>query len=44
MGSFVPLRPKSSSRRDPRAFLPTTREEMHARGWDELDILIVNAG
>ena len=42
MGSFVPLRPKSSSRRDPRAFLPTTREEMHARGWDELDILIVN--
>jgi len=24
------------------AFLPTTREEMQARGWDELDILIVN--
>src|SRR3954469_13520696 len=23
------------------AFLPTTREEMHARGWDELDVLIV---
>ena len=23
------------------AFLPTTREEMDARGWDELDILIV---
>ena len=23
------------------AFLPTTREEMRARGWDELDILIV---
>ena len=22
-------------------FLPTTREEMQARGWDELDILIV---
>ena len=24
-----------------RAFLPTTREEMSARGWDELDVLIV---
>ncbi len=28
--------------RDLTAFLPTTREEMRARGWDELDILIVN--
>jgi uncharacterized radical SAM protein YgiQ len=27
--------------RDPKAFLPTTREEMLARGWDQLDILIV---
>jgi len=27
---------------DLRAFLPTTREEMEARGWDELDVLIVN--
>src|SRR5688572_3173394 len=42
MGSFVPIRPKGAPRRDPRAFLPTTREEMRARGWDELDILIVN--
>jgi len=25
-----------------RAFLPTTREEMSARGWDALDILLVN--
>ncbi len=25
-----------------RAFLPTTREEMAARGWDQLDILIIN--
>ena len=25
-----------------RRFLPTTREEMEARGWEELDILIVN--
>lgn len=24
------------------AFLPTTRQEMKARGWDELDVLIVN--
>ena len=27
--------------RDLQAFLPTTREEMAARGWDELDALIV---
>jgi uncharacterized radical SAM protein YgiQ len=26
---------------DRTSFLPTTRDEMHARGWDELDILIV---
>ncbi len=26
---------------EPAAFLPTTREEMRARGWDELDVLIV---
>jgi len=26
---------------DGRAFLPTTRDEMNARGWDDLDILIV---
>ena len=28
--------------RDLRRFLPTTREEMEARGWDAIDILIVN--
>src|SRR5512134_162822 len=27
--------------RELRAFLPTTREEMDARGWDALDVLIV---
>jgi uncharacterized radical SAM protein YgiQ len=32
---------RGGSARDLRAFLPTTREEMHARGWDELDVLIV---
>ena len=32
----------TSSPRDLRRFLPTTREEMEARGWDALDILIVN--
>jgi uncharacterized radical SAM protein YgiQ len=32
----------SASPRDLRRFLPTTRAEMEARGWDELDILIVN--
>ncbi len=33
---------RGSSRPDRSAYLPTTREEMNARGWDELDILIVN--
>jgi hypothetical protein len=31
-----------ASPRDLRRFLPTTREEMAARGWDEIDVLIVN--
>lgn len=42
--AFVALRKKQPQRpwTDPRAsFLPTTREEMRLRGWDELDILIV---
>ena len=29
-------------RPDLRAFLPMTREEMAARGWDELDVLLLN--
>src|SRR3954452_7764400 len=37
MGSFVQLGKKPP----PRPFLPTTREDLKARGWDELDILIV---
>ncbi|GAB4198139.1 MAG: YgiQ family radical SAM protein [Sandaracinaceae bacterium] len=36
-GGTIPL-----SRRELTEFLPTTREEMAARGWDELDVLIVN--
>jgi uncharacterized radical SAM protein YgiQ len=41
--SFVELRKSAAaSPRNTRRFLPTTREEMDARGWDELDILIVN--
>jgi uncharacterized radical SAM protein YgiQ len=41
--SLVQLRKGARSpARDLRSFLPTTREEMRARGWDELDILIVN--
>src|SRR6476619_5194599 len=41
--SIVQLRKSATaSARDPRRFLPTTREEMTARGWDEIDILIVN--
>jgi uncharacterized radical SAM protein YgiQ len=46
--SLVALRSSSRGRRlsgqgagDTRAFLPTTRDEMRARGWDELDVLIV---
>src|SRR6187551_632859 len=43
MGAFIPLTRKSSAHpARPGAFLPTTREEMRARGWDQLDILIVN--
>ena len=41
--TLVKLRKSATaSARDPGRFLPTTREEMRARGWDELDILIVN--
>src|SRR5580692_6470756 len=41
--ALVPLRTSSRGRsaRDLKAFLPTTREEMSARSWDELDVLIV---
>ena len=30
--------------RDATTFLPTTREEMRARRWDELDILLIVTG
>ncbi|MBW2588541.1 MAG: YgiQ family radical SAM protein, partial [Deltaproteobacteria bacterium] len=43
--ALVPLSRKGTrapSRPNTAAYLPTTREEMDARGWDELDILIVN--
>ncbi|MCC7534855.1 MAG: YgiQ family radical SAM protein [Deltaproteobacteria bacterium] len=42
--SLVPLRTRRDGRRagDLHAFLPTTREEMDARGWNELDVLIVS--
>ena len=41
--ALVSLRTSSQGRatRDLKAFLPTCREEMRARGWDELDVLIV---
>src|SRR3954449_8850285 len=43
MSSLVELRRKDGrARRDLTAFLPTTREEMLARGWDQLDVLIIN--
>jgi uncharacterized radical SAM protein YgiQ len=41
--SLVPIRTSRDGRsaRDLKAFLPTTADEMRARGWDELDVLIV---
>ena len=41
--SLTPLRRSArSSARDLRVFLPTTREEMDARGWDAIDVLLIN--
>jgi uncharacterized radical SAM protein YgiQ len=40
--SLVTLRTPHARKQAPSGFLPTTREEMDARGWDELDILIVS--
>ncbi len=41
--SLVQIRKSShASARDLRRFLPTTREEMAARGWSELDVLLVS--
>jgi len=43
MPALVQLRrDRRSAPRDLRAFLPTCREEMDARGWSELDVLIIN--
>jgi uncharacterized radical SAM protein YgiQ len=43
MSSLVELRRKEAAPRSKlTAFLPTSREEMAARGWDALDVLIVN--
>jgi uncharacterized radical SAM protein YgiQ len=35
-------KPRAGAGDPRRLFLPTTREEMTARGWDELDILIIS--
>ncbi|UQA55709.1 YgiQ family radical SAM protein [Polyangium aurulentum] len=41
--SLVQIRKSANaSARDLRRFLPTTREEMAARGWSELDVLLVS--
>jgi len=43
--AVIPISPKAArtpSRPDASAYLPTTRAEMEARGWAELDVLIVN--
>jgi uncharacterized radical SAM protein YgiQ len=43
MSRLLGIRRKDGPMRaDLRAFLPTTREEMEARGWDALDVLIIN--
>jgi uncharacterized radical SAM protein YgiQ len=41
METAVTLRPTTRSTARP-AFLPTTRDEMRARGWEELDVLLVS--
>lgn len=38
----LPIAGGKAPARDRHAFLPTNREEMEARGWDELDILIIS--
>jgi uncharacterized radical SAM protein YgiQ len=41
--SLVQLRKSARApARDLTRFLPTTREEMRARGWDQLDVLLIN--
>jgi len=47
MSALVPLGRSARARGrerapDLRAFLPTTREEMDARGWDALDVLMIS--
>ncbi len=42
MGAIVQLRRKDKVDARLTSFLPMTREEMDARGWTELDILLVN--
>jgi uncharacterized radical SAM protein YgiQ len=39
---LINLRKKSKPIDELRAFLPTNREEMNARGWKELDILLIS--
>jgi uncharacterized radical SAM protein YgiQ len=36
------VKDRPTTRARPPAFLPTTREELSARGWDELDVLLVS--
>ncbi|MET0339986.1 MAG: YgiQ family radical SAM protein [Polyangiales bacterium] len=44
MNSLVALRKKGASghSRAPTRFLPTCREDLDARGWDGIDVLIIN--
>src|SRR5512143_3310291 len=38
---MTPPRPPPPSAADPARFLPTTRQELDARGWDAVDVLLV---
>ena len=43
MQSLLEIKRKNGrNRRELTAFLPTTREELEARGWDQLDVLLIN--
>jgi uncharacterized radical SAM protein YgiQ len=43
MAKLVELKSKGQAqRRELTAFLPTSRAEMEARGWDQLDVLLIN--
>lgn len=42
MAELLQLRKNRGARSTKSSFLPTTRAEMEARGWDQLDVLLIN--